>query len=144
MDKMKLYNALPIWAQNIACDFEGYRIEKSRYPKNFDTILEDFLSRDNMNLSEAKMFQVGKLKKLLIHCQENVPYYMELFKKIGFNAYEFNDLEQMKQIPILTKAEVNKDYNKFITQGVKEKDCLVIYTGGTTGCLLYTSPSPRD
>lgn len=130
---MKIYNALPIWGQNFACDFEGYRIERSRYPENFEELLRTFQSHDSMSLEAVQKFQVDKLRKLFIHCQERVPYYTDLFKRIGFKAEKFNSLEQIKELPLLTKTDVNRDYDKFLTRGVKEKDCLVIYTGGTTG-----------
>ncbi len=31
MDKMVIYNHLPIWLQNAACFAEGYRISRTRY-----------------------------------------------------------------------------------------------------------------
>ncbi|MBP3197419.1 MAG: hypothetical protein J6N21_10500, partial [Butyrivibrio sp.] len=144
MDKMKIYNALPIWGQNLACCFEGHRIEKARYPEHFDDLLRTFQSHDSMSLDEVQRFQIDKLRKLLLHCQENVPYYKDLFKHIGFNAENFSSLNQMRELPILTKADVNKEYDKFLSKGVNEKDCLVIYTGGTTGASLKELKSNEE
>ena len=38
MDQMDLYNHLPIHLQNMACCFEGRRIQKKRYSKKFHKI----------------------------------------------------------------------------------------------------------
>lgn len=144
MDKMKIYNKLPIFAQNIACDVEGYRVEKLRYPKDFDRILAHFCSHDKLGLPDVKKAQIKLLRKLLIHCQENVPYYTELFEKIGFNAYNFSDLKQMEELPVLTKADVNRDYDKFLMKGTDESKLLKILTGGTTGASLKLLKSYRE
>lgn len=50
--------------------------------------------------------------------QENIQYYTESFKKTGFSAYEFNDLKQMERFPVLNKADVNRDYDRFLTKGI--------------------------
>lgn len=134
MDKMKVYNKLPTPIQNIACSAEGYRIQKYRYPKYFDELLYKFMQHDNLTLEQIRKVQVRKLQKLLVHCQNNVPYYTDLFRKIGFRAEEFDSLSAMEQLPILTKADINRDYDKFIAKNVNKKDLLVGYTGGDDRC----------
>lgn len=144
MDAMKIYNCLPVIIQNAACSIEGYRVEKMRYPKDFNRIFTCFCDHDNLKLIDIQKAQVRMLKKLLIHCQINVPYYTELFRKIGFNPHNFNTLKQMEEIPVLTKADVNRDYDMFLAKGADESKLLKIYTGGTTGASLKLLRSSRE
>jgi phenylacetate-CoA ligase len=82
---------------------------------------------------EIKKYQFKKLKFLLIECYENVPYYTDLFKKINFNPqYDFNLIEDIKKIPILTK-EIAKTNKLNLRNKNYNKKCFPLRTSGSTG-----------
>lgn len=50
--------------------------------------------------------QLERLRALLGACAEGVPYYRELFKRIGFDARALRSLDDLWRLPFLTKAEI--------------------------------------
>ncbi len=48
-------------------------------------------------------FQLEKLRDLLTHAQAHVPYYRQLFAKIGLDAAEVRSLSDLVRIPLLNK-----------------------------------------
>lgn len=87
--------------------------------------------------------QFHKLKKLLIESEQYVPYYKELFNKIGFDPkIDFNSLEDFKKIPILKKETVRKNREKFISEKYS-KNALEFKTSGSSGNPFTELVSPK-
>ncbi len=85
--------------------------------------------------------QYKQLKHILHECQEYVPYYKELFDKIGFDVNrDFNSLEDITKIPITTKADVKAHPELFKNPHYKG-GVQIHHTSGSTGTPLYVSMS---
>lgn len=88
--------------------------------------------------TEMKALQLSKLKKLLNHCYENIPYYRSIIDERKIEIRNFESLEILEKFPVLTKEIIQANYNDFIPinkqsiKGVKIKQ-----TGGTTGNILF-------
>lgn len=114
------------------------------------TIISDFLTGKNVweyyqlyqktqwySQSEMNAFQVLKLKRLLKHCYDNVPYYRSIIDNLKIDIIKFDSLDILKQFPILTKEIIQANYQALIPinngsiPGVKIKQ-----TAGTTGNVL--------
>lgn len=50
-----------------------------------------------------------KLKALLMHSRENIPFYRERFKEAGFNPSRMQCVEDIRMLPLLSKAEIRKN-----------------------------------
>ncbi len=83
--------------------------------------------------TKIKNYQYKKLKKLLIECQKNVPYYKQLFSEINFNPHsDFLTLEDLQKIPILEKDTLIAKREDFIN--VRKKHFYIkTKTSGTSG-----------
>lgn len=82
--------------------------------------------------SDIEKYQFEKLKKLLLHCSKNVPYYRDLFLKINFNPKkDFKSLNDLEKIPLLDKNTVRKNWRSFINE--KSNCYLKLTTSGSTG-----------
>lgn len=81
-------------------------------------------------LDEVNEFSRKRLKKLIIHSYESVPYYRQLFDDNGINPREFK-IADFKRIPVLTKDIFRKEHNRLIATNVKGK--IMLKTGGSTG-----------
>ncbi|MGJ0906005.1 phenylacetate--CoA ligase family protein [Clostridium botulinum] len=82
---------------------------------------------------QHEQYQVCKLKKLLKHSYNNVPYYKNLFNQCGFDVDKFKYLDNMQKIPFLTKDLVMENIESLKAQNFKNKDFIYASTGGTTG-----------
>ena len=63
---------------------------------------------------ELTRLQVRSLRELLTHAQANVPYYRELFAKVGFDARGVTRREDIAAIPVLTKEIIRERYDDLI------------------------------
>ena len=77
--------------------------------------------------------QSTKLKALIQHCYENVPYYSRLFKSLGLTPDDFRSKEDLVKLPVLTKQIVREHYDELIASNVSSKQTLEYSTGGSTG-----------
>lgn len=86
---------------------------------------------------EMELYQLSKLKKLLKHCYDNVPYYKTIINEKRINITDFSSLDVLKEFPVLTKEIIQKNYDAFIpinNSGIK--GVKTTQTGGTTGNIL--------
>lgn len=91
-----------------------------------------WLSRD-----ELTALQWNRLKQLVEHAYENVPFYRSRFKEIGLEPGDIKSFTDFSKIPILTKTDVRKHREELLSRklapGVK---IAVANTGGSTGIPL--------
>ena len=94
------------------------------------------------SLKDREEYHFHKLKYFLLCINEHVPYYNNLFKKIGFNPfYDFNDIKTMQSLPILTKDELISNLSLFKSK--YSNDRIKFKTSGSTGTPLEVSLSAR-
>jgi phenylacetate-CoA ligase len=83
--------------------------------------------------SEIEKYQLKKLKQLLKHAYNNVPFYHEVFKKINFKPEYVSHIKDMNKIPILTKEIINKNFNKLYAKNYLKEKLILTSTSGSTG-----------
>ena len=104
---------------------------KYRYGKLF-TETKNFLEQvDEWAYEKTKEYQFNELKKILLHCQKNVPYYGKLFSEYGFNPNikSFNDIEVL---PVLTKDIINENFDDLISKNFNGNK-IIFKTSGSSG-----------
>ncbi len=75
--------------------------------------------------------QVKRLRELLSHAHQYVPYYRNLFNDIGFASDRVDSLEVLQQLPFLTKPIIRKNVDALKSE---VSDQLSRFnTGGSTG-----------
>ncbi|MEA4888157.1 MAG: hypothetical protein VB070_01630 [Clostridiaceae bacterium] len=136
MNKMAIYNRLPVWGQNLACYYEGKRIMRTRYCKDFWRFLDEYESRDGWSYEQLCDYRDKKLRKMIHHCYETVPYYTKLFNDGGINPSSIKTLDDLKVLPVLTKDIVKANNDSLISSSISEKIIKIHPTGGTTGAGL--------
>ncbi len=141
MDKMSIYNYMPVWGQNLACTVQGANIIRKRYNPYFEKKLEQYKKSGKASYERIREYQDKCLKKLLIHSYETVPYYKKEFDDCGFNPYTFLHAEQLSALPIITKDELKQRAKEFISTSKLPSKTFIHLTGGTTGKALdyYTT-----
>lgn len=133
MDKMTIYNHLPIFAQNLACFYEGSRIKFTRYGKDFWRFFREYEERNNWSYEQLCSYRDEKLRMMIKHCYKTVPYYNKLFNEGGINPEKIRTLDDLKTLPILTKYIVKDNIDTLISTDVPKGKIKVHYTSGTTG-----------
>jgi phenylacetate-CoA ligase len=96
------------------------------YLKHF----EDFLT---VSREEIEKYQFQKIKSLLVHCEQNVPFYKKRFKDNGFSANDFTRIDQIKSIPPLTREDLQNNFEDIIADNYKAGRLSEGSSGGSTG-----------
>lgn len=114
----KLYYSIP----------DYYRLGKN-FRKNYNFLqASQFWTKD-----ELTKYQLMKLRELIHHSYNTVPYYKKLFDKKGISPFDIEDFEDMKKIPYLTKEIVQNNLDDLLSNKYDKNNLQYITTGGSTG-----------
>ena len=93
-----------------------------------------FLSTsENWSQDEILHFQLKRLKNILHHAYDNTSFYKERFDKFGLKPNDIKLLEDFKQIPPVTRDDLNNHLDKMIAKNISEENRFFSTTGGSTG-----------
>lgn len=110
--------------------------------------IEAFETRSNTNIlnyfqhlvktqwyshKKLKKLQKNKLRALIKHAFDNIPYYHKIFKKNGIHYSDIKEIEDIKKIPILTKSDIQENYEELISMAPENSEFISNSTSGSTG-----------
>ena len=98
--------------------------------------LKEFRAVDNMPRKEIFIIQNEKLRKLIRHCYDNVPYYTALFKRLGLTPDDIQSGQDLQKLPVLTKQIIREHYEDLFASNINTKRVIRCSTGGSTGTPL--------
>jgi len=90
-----------------------------------------------MTKEEISTYQMDRLKKLIIHAYETVPYYKKLFDEAGIRPKDIKLQKDMKKIPVLTKFSLLG--NQEDLKSTKRYKLKKYYSGGSTDIVWLES-----
>ncbi|MFH0755886.1 MAG: hypothetical protein V2B15_01190 [Bacteroidota bacterium] len=128
--------ALPLKTRERRADL---RLRKGKVykPASEEIKYIDLLKRSEYcTASELKEIQLEKFKRLIAHAYENVPFYHGTMNQLGLKPSDFNALEDIVKLPVITKEDIRKEPHRFISQnytGKSDPKLTRITTGGSTG-----------
>src|SRR4030042_2602293 len=85
----------------------------------------------SMSQAEIRAFQLERLKKLVRHSYNSVPYYRELFEKINLRPEDIRSLKDLKKIPLLDKRTVINKVDQLKCPGFR--NLIECGSGGSSG-----------
>jgi phenylacetate-CoA ligase len=87
---------------------------------------------------KMKAYKLSKLKRLLTHCYENIPYYRSIIEENQIDIRNFDSFEILIKFPLLTKEVIQANYAAFSPRNSSEiRGVKTTQTGGTTGNILF-------
>ena len=110
--------------------YPGYEtfIRKRKTLKYYQEYCESqYLSRD-----ELQSLQWHKLKRLLDHCYQEIPYYRRLWKELDIHPHDITNKKLFEQLPVLTKDVIRQYYDDMLIKDNRD-DVILKSTSGTTG-----------
>jgi len=85
------------------------------------------------NKNDLQKFEQKYLENILLHSYKNIPYYTNVFDKIGLVTNEKVNLSKFREIPILTKETLRKHQKELISKDYKKRKWYYNFSGGSTG-----------
>jgi phenylacetate-CoA ligase len=66
---------------------------------------------------QVEQQNLARLRDLLQHCQQRVPFYRDAMKQTGFDASDLRDFADLQTLPIISKADLRAGYERFRAEG---------------------------
>lgn len=132
----KIYYSLPHSLQNIALSLYGLKLKRERYGKNFSRYLNDLKESEWKTKDQIIKYQNAKFAELVQHAYQTVPFYNRWYDEHGVDVSQIDSLEDIHQLPILTKELVKENQEDLISKKFSKKSLKKQLTSGTTGTPL--------
>ena len=81
--------------------------------------------------AQIERLQNGNLRVLLRHAYETVPYYKRIFRERGLTPGDIKSVDDLVKLPILTKADVRKNFGDLVSQSFPRSRLIPYHSGGT-------------
>ncbi len=79
-------------------------------------------------------YQNRKLRWLIKHAYENVPYYNELFKNLKLTPEDIKTKDDLPKIPVLTKEDIRRNFpDRIVARNIPESELVLSSSSGSTG-----------
>jgi phenylacetate-CoA ligase len=107
-----------------------------------DLLLDRSISKDLRFLQNSQWwskeklenFQNEQLQKLIQYSYKNVPYYTNLFDKLSISPKDIQTKEDLKKLPILTKADIKNNFpHSIVSKNLKKGSFYRRASSGSTG-----------
>lgn len=100
---------------------------------HFRLYLDELERQQWLPLEQIREVQLRKLRRLADHCARNVPYYQRLFRRHGFDPAGVRSLEDLAQLPPLTKADLQAHRRDLMATNMPPSEFLPNRSGGSSG-----------
>ena len=101
-------------------------LETRRYLRELERT--QWLSKD-----ELQALQLTRLKRLVKHAYENVPFYRRRYREAGVHPQDIGHLDDFEKLPFLTREDIKDNLDTMIAQGFPHQKLYANETGGSTG-----------
>lgn len=134
----QLYARAPRWAQHVACSVEGLRIQLRRFPPGFEARVQRAVQRLSWSSEQRTADRRARLRTMLIHAGQHVPYWRDLFARLDFQPQRLQHEDELSALPLLTKDIVLREGTRMWAGRVPSLagTHVRLTTSGTTGAGL--------
>ena len=132
----QFYINSPSFMQDSIVSLRGLGFKLLREGKTFRDMLSKLEESQYYSAEELKEVQREKLRLMIRHCHDNVPYYRKLFRRLNLRPDDFKEISDLNKLPILTKQEVKADPEEFRAKNIDRRFIRKVFTSGTTGSPL--------
>lgn len=123
----KLYQALPVFFQNLLCTVYGFRESHSRYSRDFFAFLEQFCDSDFSGPADILNFKTDRLRHILVSAKASGLY--SNLRVVPDSRIHGDPWAVLSEIPLLSKDDI-RDLRSSIPG---DKSLHRMATSGTTG-----------
>lgn len=116
------------WKQKLL--FAGLTISGSQIPSKY----KDIVRLSGMTSEDLRKYQREKLGRCLTDAYKNVPYYHDIFSRLGIiNEQDQVNWDLYGQIPRLTKDIIRTNFDRIKSNNLNIRGTFANHSGGSTG-----------
>ena len=132
----RIYPALPVFAQNLACSWAGFRRARMRFTPHFHRTLAAWEKSAAAPLEALHAIQRERLFRLAERARRHVPYYRDLPPPCDARDPGEAIARTLAAWPPLEKATYRNRCDEFIARDLPRESLIRGKTSGTTGTAL--------
>jgi phenylacetate-CoA ligase len=132
----KLYDLAPAGLQSALVSAFSARLERTRYGGRFPEFKALLEASQWWDAERIGRYQDERLREIVRHAGEHVPYYRELFRHHGIDTGKFRGREDLPRIPVLTRDTVKSRLEDLKSRRPGDLAPGHGHTSGTTGSPL--------
>jgi len=95
--------------------------------------LREFEQTQWWDPNDLQELQNRRLRALIRHAYEHVPYYRRLFSNHGLRPHDIQTTQDLVKLPILTRDDVRQHFNELTSTDMPRRRYKLNRTGGSTG-----------
>lgn len=81
---------------------------------------------------QVEQQSLQRLRDLLVHCQQSVPFYRDAMRKCGFEPVDINSFADIRALPVISKSDLRAGYDNF--KAVDDESAYDVWpSSGSTG-----------
>lgn len=107
-----------------------------RYGESYRNALALFEKSDWWDEEKLREYQEERLRLLVHHCYEHVPYYREVFQERGLTPGDIHGIADLSKIPFLTKDIVKLRKEDLFAKNIPRSTMEEAHTSGSSGTPL--------
>ena len=132
----KFYNRSPWFIQDLMVTIYGVMLYRREYGGKFRDLLDEFEKRQWLSHGDIVEYQNQRLRLLIGHCYENVPYYRKVMDDRGLKPSDIAMVNDLCKLPVLTRDDVRANLEALTTRSPRRSKYIIGHTSGTTGAPL--------
>lgn len=130
------YDLAPYGVQNVLLNLYSFRIHRERYGKPFRQAFDELNKTQWYTPEKISDYQTVRLRALVKHAYNTVPFYHELYNKHGVHPLDIKELSDMSKLPFISREDVRKHGHDLISSSYSKHKLVHGHTSGTTGSPL--------
>jgi len=103
--------------------------------RNTFAYYKEYKGNQRLSAAEIDVLCFSKIKKLLIYCYKNIPYYQQEWDRLSIDVASFQSFKDIEKLPFLTKEIINNNYSD-LKSPFYINDSYIKTTGGSSGVPL--------
>jgi phenylacetate-CoA ligase len=103
------------------------------YGRGFRQAWRELRATERLDAERLRALADAKLRRLVTHAYENVPYYRELFDREGLDPGEIAGTADLPKIPLLSKQILRERFEDLKARDFRRHRPRLCLTGGSTG-----------
>lgn len=130
------YSSLPVSLQNAAITAFGWWVGRKRYGGRYPEFTRFLNEAQWWNIEQLHEWQSARLRDLIRHSMQNVPFYRERFGALGIEPEDIRSSEDLHGLPVLTRKDIVDNLSRLVDDRLNPRTLAMGHTSGTTGSPL--------
>jgi phenylacetate-CoA ligase len=128
-----LYRHVPISLQNMLVSHYGRRIRSERFGDGFREAAAFLERSERLDPELTRAYQSERLRRLVRHAYDTVPYYRDVFDRVGVRPTDIEGIDDLPKLPLLRRDVLIAERERLVSSAARRRSLRLARTSGTTG-----------